>query len=75
IYVADASGYLGSVALLLLRNFAAIDLPWLPFFVGAAYATSLAGLGLVAAAAALFLRDRSAPSPAARSGPPASVAP
>ena len=75
IYVADASGYLGSVALLLVRNFAAIDLPWLPFFVGAAYATSLAGLGLVAAAAALFLRDRSAPSPAAPAGPPASVAP
>src|SRR5690606_30129473 len=33
IYIADASGYLGSVALLLVRNFAPIALPWLPFFV------------------------------------------
>lgn len=58
IYVADASGYLGSVALMLVRNFAAIELPWLPFFVGAAYATSIAGLVLVSGAAILFLRDR-----------------
>eukprot|EP01035_Chromulina_nebulosa_P055489 gene55489-76038_t len=58
IYVADASGYLGSVILLLVRNFAAVDLPWLPFFVGAAYATSLAGLVLVTGAAILFLRGR-----------------
>ncbi|MFN7110517.1 MAG: DUF5690 family protein [Brevundimonas sp.] len=58
IYIADASGYLGSVVLLLVRNFAAVDLPWLPFFVTAAYATSIAGLVLVAAAAILFLRGR-----------------
>ncbi|WP_298745261.1 DUF5690 family protein [uncultured Brevundimonas sp.] len=58
IYVADASGYLGSVILLLVRNFAAVDLAWLPFFVGAAYATSLAGLVLVTGAAVLFLRGR-----------------
>ena len=59
IYVADASGYLGSVVLLLVRNFAAVDLPWLPFFVGAAYVTSLAGAALVAAAALVLLRKRS----------------
>jgi len=58
IYVADASGYVGSVILLLVRNFAAVDLPWLRFFVGAAYATSLAGLVLVTGAAVLFLRGR-----------------
>ncbi|WAC61240.1 DUF5690 family protein [Brevundimonas sp. SL130] len=58
IYVADASGYMGSVALLLVRNFAAIDLPWLPFFITAAYATSIIGMVLVAVAAALFLRGR-----------------
>lgn len=58
IYVADASGYLGSVALLLIRNFAAVDLPWLPFFVGSAYATSIVGGVLVTGAAILFLRDR-----------------
>lgn len=58
IYVADASGYAGSVVLLLVRNLAAIDLPWLPFFIGAAYATSIAGLLLVTGAALLFLRGR-----------------
>lgn len=58
IYVADASGYLGSVVLLLVRNFAAVELPWLPFFVGAAYATSVAGFVLVTGAAVLFLRGR-----------------
>lgn len=59
IYVADASGYMGSVALLLARNFAAVDLPWLPFFITAAYATSIAGMIFVAAAtAALFLRGK-----------------
>jgi hypothetical protein len=58
IYVADATGYLGSVALLLFRNFGAVDLPWLPFFVAAAYVISLAGLLLVGGAAILFLRGR-----------------
>lgn len=58
IYVADASGYLGSVVLMLIRNFAAVDLPWLPFFVSAAYVTSAAGAVLVAGAAVLFLRGR-----------------
>ncbi|GLK50381.1 hypothetical protein GCM10017620_33550 [Brevundimonas intermedia] len=57
IYVADASGYMGSVVLLLVRNIAAIDLPWLPFFITAAYATSAVGMTLVAVAAALFLRS------------------
>ena len=64
IYVADSTGYLGSVALLLFKNFGAVDLPWLPFFVGAAYATSLAGLLLVGGAAVLFLRGRGDRSPA-----------
>ena len=58
IYVADSSGYVGSVILLLVRNFAAVDLPWLRFFVGAAYATSLGGLVLVTGAVLLFLRGR-----------------
>jgi len=72
IYVADSSGYLGSVCLLLVRNFAAVDLPWLRFFVGAAYGTSVIGFVLVTGAALLFLRgrrDRAAPdTPEALSG-------
>jgi hypothetical protein len=43
IYVADASGYLGSVALLLWRNFAMVKLDWLHFFVASVYATSIVG--------------------------------
>lgn len=54
IYVADASGYLGSVALLLWRNFAAVNLAWLPFFILSAYATSALGLLCVGMAAAYF---------------------
>ena len=66
IYVADSTGYLGSVALLLFRNFGAVDLPWLPFFVAAAYATSLTGLVFVAGAMMLLLRTRGDRSRASR---------
>lgn len=41
IYVADACGYVGSVALLLFRNFGTIHLDWLNFFEDVAYATAL----------------------------------
>ncbi|MGE4306746.1 MAG: DUF5690 family protein, partial [Novosphingobium sp.] len=41
IYVADSSGYVGSVALLLGRSFAAPDIDWLPFFITCAYATAI----------------------------------
>ena len=44
IYVADASGYCGSVLLLLVRNFAHFSLRWTSFLCGVAYATSLIGL-------------------------------
>ena len=56
IYVADASGYAGSVALLLWRNFGSASLDWLQFFIQAAYVTSIAGTVLVAAAAVYFHR-------------------
>jgi hypothetical protein len=39
IYVSDAFGYLGSVSLLLYKNFAQPKLPWLNFFVGFSYFT------------------------------------
>jgi len=41
IYVTDAFGYLGSVALLLYKNFGAPDLSWLDFFVTFSYVTSI----------------------------------
>lgn len=43
IYVADASGYMGSVALLVWKNFGATALDWLQYFVSGAYAVSLVG--------------------------------
>lgn len=44
IYVADASGYCGSVALLLVRNFAHLSLRWSSFLCDVAYTTSVIGL-------------------------------
>lgn len=65
IYVADASGYLASVALLLYRNFAAPDLDWLAFAMRCAYATSLFGLLFACAAAVYFRRKWNAGAEAA----------
>ncbi len=58
IYVADASGYVGSVALLLLRNLGAVKLDWLRFFSLSAYATSLIGVVLTTLAAFYFYARR-----------------
>ena len=56
IYVADASGYLGSAALLVWRNFGSATMDWLRFFILSAYATSAVGAVLSTAAAIYFLR-------------------
>ena len=47
IYIADATGYLGSVLVLLYKNFGAANLSWLDFFVQASYVLSIAGCGLM----------------------------
>jgi hypothetical protein len=44
IYVADASGYAGSVGVLLLKNLGRLDVSWLSFFTGLAYVAGFAGL-------------------------------
>jgi len=54
IYVADSSGYLGSVALLLWRNFGQARLNWLQFFMGGAYVTGVLGCFATVAAAFYF---------------------
>jgi hypothetical protein len=59
IYVADSSGYMGSVALLLWRNFGQASLDWLQFFTLGAYVTALAG-GAATVVAALYFYRRSA---------------
>jgi hypothetical protein len=56
IYVADSSGYVGSVALLLWRNFGGVTLDWLQFYIQAAYVTSVVGAALVSAAGVYFYR-------------------
>jgi len=56
IYVADASGYLGSVALLLWRNFGESKLDWVQFYVLSADATSVIGVATTIVAAYYFRR-------------------
>jgi hypothetical protein len=56
IYLADASGYLGSVGLLLLKTFSGLQLDWLAFFTLVTYAASMVSTLLVVAATAYFLR-------------------
>lgn len=58
IYIADASGYVGSVALLLVRSLGAPAMQWLPFFVTCSYATALAVTLFTLVSALHFLRTR-----------------
>ncbi|HXP64331.1 MAG TPA: DUF5690 family protein [Steroidobacteraceae bacterium] len=63
IYIADASGYLGSCALLVWRNFGLVQLNWLQVFTASAYGTSIAGMILMALSAIYFFRKTSAVKP------------
>lgn len=54
IYVADTAGYVGSIALLLFKNFSNIQLDWLAFFIHGAYVASAVSLALVIASAVWF---------------------
>ena len=56
IYVADASGYVSSVALLIVRNFVGMQLSWIEFLRLISYAVALAGLALIGGAAIYFQR-------------------
>lgn len=46
IYIADAFGYLGSVLVLLYKNFGQAQLSWLTFFVYGAYSVALIGMAI-----------------------------
>lgn len=59
IYVADSSGYMGSVAVLLWRNFGQGQMDWLQFFILGAYATAVVG-GVSTLVAAIYFRRRAA---------------
>jgi len=56
IYVADACGYLSSVALLVMYNFVGVKTSWVEFLVVISYSTALAGLALIAGAGLYFHR-------------------
>jgi hypothetical protein len=56
IYVADASGYVSSVALLVFQNFFAVKLSWVQFLLDISYAAALAGLALIIGAGVYFHR-------------------
>ena len=56
IYVADACGYLSSVALLVFYNFVGLKLSWVSFLIEVSYVAAVAGLALVAGAAVYFHR-------------------
>jgi hypothetical protein len=66
IYVADSSGYAGSVGLLLFRDFFAVKLDWLRFFETTTYCTAAACIVGSLLSALHFARLRTpAPAPAA----------
>lgn len=57
-YVADAVGYLGSVAVLLLKEFLDVQLTWSRFLVGSNLWASVLGGVLVGASTGYFLRKK-----------------
>jgi len=56
IYVADACGYMSSVALLVVYNFFGVKISWVEFLVFISYTAGLAGLVLVAGSGFYFHR-------------------
>ena len=56
IYVTDAFGYLGSVVLMLYKDFGGPDLSWLEFFTTASYGTSAICTGLYLVSMIYFYR-------------------
>ncbi len=65
IYVCDASGYLGTVTLLVYKNFFASDIDWLTVFLTGAFTTSAVCLVFTCAAGVYFWRKirRQSPDP------------
>ncbi|MCB0606976.1 MAG: hypothetical protein KDD12_04610, partial [Lewinella sp.] len=61
IYVADAFGYMGSVAILVWKDFGEPDISWLSFFKQTSYVLAFSGFLLIIAAVIYFARKLSAP--------------
>ena len=56
IYVTDAMGYMGSVGILLYKNFGAAQRTWLEFYQDAAVATATVGIAGFVASMIYFMR-------------------
>lgn len=54
IYLADAFGYLGSIVVMIYKEFGQPNLSWLEFFIGAGYIMSVTGSALVIASMIYF---------------------
>jgi hypothetical protein len=54
IYVADACGYMSSVALLVFRNFVGVGISWVDFLIAISYSAAIVGLVLIVAAGIYF---------------------
>lgn len=67
-YVADAFGYLGSVAILFFKNFGAGEVSWLRFFTACAYGMGIATL-LLSVLALVYFRRKEQSLSAQPSGP------
>lgn len=63
LYVADFAGYLGSVVVMLVKNFGGIQLSWLRFYTGFAYGAAALSLLMLAGAWGYFGRKLGTPSP------------
>ncbi|HLU66595.1 MAG TPA: DUF5690 family protein [Kofleriaceae bacterium] len=68
IYVSDAVAYGGSVAVVLYKMLGRAELPYLEFFRGFSYATSIGTGVLLAVSAGYFLRRAAVTSPPGRAG-------
>jgi hypothetical protein len=56
-YVVDAFGYLGSVAVMLTKNFADVEMSWLDIFIRISWVTGFATIGLGTIAVIYFQRQ------------------
>ena len=56
IYIADSCGYLGTVGLLMIKNFIGLTLPWTAFLVMMSMASAVIGIALLGFAAWYFQR-------------------
>jgi len=56
LYLADFAGYMGSVAVMLVKNFGKVKVSWLTFYTGFAYGSAILSLLMLAGAVGYFGR-------------------